>query len=336
MKKVITFGEIMLRLSTPGHARFTQSEVFNATYGGGEANVAVSLAQFGLKSAHVTRFPDNDLGKAATAFLRKFGVTTDNILYGGDRIGLYFLEMGCSVRPGRIIFDRADSSFATLDPQMFDWEGIFEGADWFHWTGITPAISLGAADCCRKAIEVARAKGLMISADINYRRNLWQYGKKASEVMPELIESCDIIVAGHEDAFNILNIKPNSGDYDPEISVSRQIMERFSGIKKIINTNRTSVSASHNKLMGLLYDGEKLIKTATYDINPIVDRIGGGDAFMAGFIYGQLMNMDDQKALNFAVAASVLKHTIEGDANLATVDEVEHILSGEISGRLIR
>ncbi|MFD3000671.1 PfkB family carbohydrate kinase [Pontibacter toksunensis] len=335
-KKVITFGEIMLRLSTPDYARIIQSTHFDATYGGGEANVAVSLAQLGISAGHVTRFPDNELGKAATNLLRKYGVETQHIIYGGDRIGIYFLETGASVRPSKVVYDRSHSSFASLEPDMIDWDEVFADAGWFHWTGITPAISAGAAACCKKAIEVANQKGLTVSADINYRKNLWQYGKTASDVMPELIEGCDIIVSGKGDAKDILNIRPQESGGNELASVFSQIMERFPKVKKIVNTTRGSVSATHNTLSGMLWDGQQMLETQTYDINPIVDRIGGGDAFMAGFIYGQLAYQDDQKALDFGVAASVLKHTIKEDANLATVEEVEALLNGDTSGRLVR
>jgi 2-dehydro-3-deoxygluconokinase len=335
-KKVVTFGEIMLRLSTPGFARVVQSESFNATYGGGEANVAISLAQLGIPAAHVTRFPDNELGKAATNLLQRWGVDTRHVLFGGDRIGIYFLETGASVRPSKVIYDRSHSAFAGLEEGMIDWEQVFRGAGWFHWTGISPAISAGATACCKKAIEVARAMGLTVSTDINYRKNLWQWGKSVQEVMPELIAGCDILVAGKGDARDILNILPQGEGEAGEISIARQIMQRFPQVKKIINTSRGSLSASHNTLSGSLYDGQQLLRTQTYDIQPIVDRIGGGDAFMAGFIYGQLQYGDDQKALDFGVAASVLKHSIEGDANLATVQEVETLLQGDTSGRLVR
>ena len=335
-KKVITFGEIMLRLSTPDYARFIQSTHFDATYGGGEANVAISLAQLGISAGHVTRFPDNELGKAATNLLRKYGVDTQHIVYGGDRIGIYFLETGASVRASKVVYDRAHSAFASLEPDIIDWDEVFADAGWFHWTGITPAISAGAAACCKKAIEVANQKGLTVSADINYRKNLWQYGKTAGDIMPDLIAGCDIIVSGKGDAKDILNIKPKGSEGNELASVFSQIMERFPKVKKILNTTRGSVSASHNTLSGMLWDGEQMLETQTYDINPIIDRIGGGDAFMAGFIYGQLAYQDDQKALDFGVAASVLKHTIKEDANLATVEEVETLLAGDTSGRLVR
>lgn len=326
----------MLRLSTPGHARFEQSGRFDATYGGGEANVAVSLAQLGVPAAHVTRFPANGIGKAATNLLRNFGVDTRHIIYGGERMGLYFLETGASVRPSKIIYDRSHSAFAGLEPDMIDWDTVFEGARWFHWTGISPAISAGAAACCKKAIEVAGKKGLKVSADVNYRKNLWQYGKSASEVMPELIAGCDLIVASSHDAKDILHIEPNGSDPDPDTSVYRQIMERFPKIRNIVTTDRGSLSASHNTLSGRLFNGSKMLQSKTYDIEPIVDRIGGGDAFMAGLIYGLLKLKDEQQALEFGVAASVLKHTIEGDANLASAAEVENLIGGDTSGRLVR
>ena len=335
-KKVITFGEIMLRLSTPGYARVVQSDFFNATYGGGEANVAISLAQLGIPAAHVTRFPDNELGKAATNLLQRFGVDTSHIIFGGDRLGIYFLETGASVRASKVIYDRSHSAFSGLEPEMINWERVFEGAGWFHWTGISPAISAGAAAACKRGIEVARNMGLTVSADINYRKNLWQWGKSVQDVMPDLIKGCDIIVAGKGDAKDILNISPEGSGEDAEVSVAKQIMQRFPNVKKIINTSRKSISASHNTLSGSLFNGKELLQTSTYDIQPIIDRIGGGDAFMAGFIWGQLQYGDDQRALDFAVAASVLKHSIEGDANLATVAEVETLLSGDTSGKLVR
>lgn len=334
--QVVTFGEIMMRLSTPGFARFIQSECFNATYGGGEANVAVSLAQLGVSAAHITRFPDNELGHAATNLLRKYKVDTQHIVYGGDRLGLYFLENGSSVRASKVIYDRSNSSFADLQPDMIDWEEALDGASWFHWTGITPAISEGAAESCRKAIEVANRRGITVSADINYRKNLWQYGKKASEVMPELIAGCNLIVSGKSDAKDILHITSDKPDDESYVDIFNQIMQRFPKVKKIVNTTRGSVSCSHNTLSGMLYDGERLLSTTTYEITPIVDRIGGGDAFMAGLIYGLLKYEDDQKALDFGVAASVLKHTIQQDVNLATVEEVEVLLTGDTSGRLKR
>lgn len=336
MRHVITFGEIMMRLSTPGFARFSQATNLNITYGGGEANVAVSLAYFGLPAAHVTRFPDNDLGQAATALLRQHQVNTAHIIYGGDRLGLYFLETGAVARPSKVVYDRADSAFAQLQPGMLNWEVILKDAQWFHWTGITPAISDGAARSCLEAIQVANKLGITVSADINYRKNLWQYGKSAPEVMPEMIAGCDLIVSSLSDAADILQILPEDNSSDKFISVCQQIMQQYPRIKRIVNTKRGSVNASHNTLAGMLWNGRELVQTPTHDITHIIDRIGGGDAFMAGLIYGLLTYPDDQQALNFAVAASALKHTIEGDANLVTVAEVEPVMHGDSSGRLKR
>ncbi len=336
MQHVITFGEIMMRLSTPGFARFSQATSFNVTYGGGEANVAISLAYFNIPAAHVTRFPANDLGQAATALLRQHQVATDHIIYGGDRLGLYFLETGAVARASKVVYDRADSAFAQLEPGMLNWEEILKNARWFHWTGITPAISAGAAQSCLEAVRVANKLGITVSADINYRKNLWQYGKKAYEVMPELVAGCDLIVSSIGDAADILQIEPIEEEADRFVSVCRQIMQQYPRIKKIVNTKRGSINASHNTLSGMMWNGQELLHTPTHDMTHIVDRIGGGDAFMAGLIYGLLTYQNDQQALDFAVAASALKHTIEGDANLVTVAEVEPVMHGDSSGRLKR
>jgi 2-dehydro-3-deoxygluconokinase len=337
LKKVVTFGEIMLRLSTPGFSRFIQADNFNATYGGGEANVAISLAQFGLPAEHVTRFPDNDLGRAATGLLQKYSVQTRNILYGGDRLGIYFLETGAISRSSKVVYDRAGSSFAQLEPGMFNWEEIFKDAGWFHWTGITPAISEGAARVCQEAIKAANKLGITVSSDTNYRRNLWQYGKTAREVMPELVAGCDIIVCSKGDAADMFGIEPNKKvEGSGFVSVCKQLMERFPKVKKIVNTKRESISASHNTLNGVMWNGKEYLKTPVHQITPIIDRIGGGDAFMAGLIYGLLTYKNDQKALDFAVAASALKHSVEGDANLISAAEVEPVMQGDSSGKLLR
>jgi 2-dehydro-3-deoxygluconokinase len=335
-KKVVTFGEIMLRLSTPGFARFGQATSFNVTYGGGEANVAISLAHLGIPAEHITRFPDNDMGRAATQLLQKNGLITKNIQYGGDRLGLYYLETGASVRPSKVVYDRANSSFAQLKPGMFNWKAILKDAAWFHWTGITPAISQGAAECCLEAIKTANHLGVTVSSDTNYRKNLWQYGKEAHQVMPELVAGCDLIICSKGDAADMFGIQPKKNAESEYVSVCKQLMKKFPRVKKIVNTKRGSVSASHNTLSGVLWNGTELLKTDTYQITPIVDRIGGGDAFMAGLIYGLLNYGDDQKALEFGLAASVLKHTVEGDANLVSVAEVETVMSGDVSGKLAR
>ena len=344
MKRVVTFGEIMLRLATPGFMRFGQSETLTATYGGGEANVAVSLANFGIPVDYVTRLPKNDLGDACVMELRKFGVGVDHIIYGGDRIGIYFLETGAVSRGSKVIYDRAHSSVSEVQSGMIDWEKVLDGAAWFHWTGITPAISASAAEVCREAIQTANKKGITVSCDLNFRKNLWKYGKKASEVMPELVAGTDIILGNEEDAAMVLGIHPEGVDvtaghveaaaYE---SVSRQIMERFPGCKKVITTLRGSVNANHNSWSGVLWNGNVLYEAPTYQITHIVDRVGGGDSFMGGLIYGLLTwPEDDQKALNFAVAASCLKHTIYGDFNRVSVGEVEKLMGGDASGRVAR
>ncbi|MCS7004044.1 MAG: sugar kinase [Cytophagales bacterium] len=344
MKKVVTFGEIMLRLSPPGFLRFTQAESFEATFGGGEANVAVSLANYGIPTDYITRLPNNDIAKKCVMELRKYGVGTSNIIYGGERIGIYFCETGAVQRASKVIYDRAGSAIAEIKPGMIKWEEIFKDAQWFHWTGITPAISQGAADACLEAIQVANKMGVTVSTDLNYRKNLWKYGKKASEVMPELVKGCDIILGNEEDAEKVFGIHPQGVDVtkghleaSAYESVCKQLMEKFPRAKKVIITLRGSISASHNTWSGVLYDGKKLYQAPEYQITHIVDRVGGGDSFMGGLIYGLITYPDnDQKALNFAVAASCLKHTIKGDFNLVTVSEVETLMSGDGSGRVSR
>ena len=345
MQKVVTFGEIMLRLATPGYLRFAQTDIFEATYGGGEANVAVSLANYGLQAQFVTRLPQNDLGEAAVMNLRKYNVDTDSIIWGGERLGIYFLESGAVSRGSKVVYDRAMSSISEIKKGMIDWEKVLEGASWFHWTGITPAISQGAADVCLEAIQTANRLGVPVSCDLNYRKNLWKYGKKAGEVMEALVAGCDVILGNEEDAEKVFNIHPEGVDvthgdtmeakaYE---SVCQQLMQKFPRCKKAIITLRGSINANHNSWAGVLYDGKKLYESPTYQITHIVDRVGGGDSFMGGLIYGLLTYTDnDQKALNFAVAASCLKHTIKGDFNLVTVDEVEKLMSGDASGRVSR
>lgn len=321
----------MMRLTAPGNRRFSQAASFGITYGGGEANVAAALAQMGVPAAHVTVFPDNDLGRAAAAFFRKAGVGTEHFYFRNGRLGLYFMEVGAALRPSRIVYDRYESAFARLDPDWFDWGKILADARWFHWTGITPAISETAAIACSEAIRTARRLGIPVSADVNYRRVLWQYGKSAAEVMPALVEGCDIVVCTEGDAADIFGIQTNNFP-----DMARQMMQRFPNLKRILATRRDTISASHNRLTGLCFDGEQVAESPTFDIDPVVDRIGGGDAFMAGYIYGALHFANQSDALAFATAASALKHTIEGDFNLVTVAEVEQVMGGDVSGRLLR
>lgn len=346
MSKVITFGEIMLRLATPDYLRFSQSSTLSATFGGGEANVAVSLANYGVDVEFVTRLPKNDIAAACVGELRKYGVGIKNIVYGGERLGIYFLETGAVARPSKVVYDRAHSSISTIEKGMIDWEKVFEGADWFHWTGITPAISASAAEVCLEACEAANRLGVTVSCDLNFRKNLWKYGKTAAEVMPALVECCDVILGNEEDAEKVFGIKPEGFDVTAtggEVeqaafeSVCRQLMQRFPRAKKVIITLRGSINANHNTWGGVLFDGQKLYASPRYDITHIVDRVGGGDSFMGGLIYGlREYKGDDQRALNFAVAASALKHTIYGDFNLVTVAEVENLMKGDGSGRVAR
>lgn len=342
--KIVTFGEIMLRLATPEHRRFSQADLFNASFGGGEANVAVSLANFGLKTEYITRLPANDLGDAVLMELRRYGVGTTHILRGGERLGIYFLETGSVSRPGKVIYDRAHSSIAEIRPGMINWKEVFRDASWFHWTGITPAVSEGASLVCMEAINAARRSGMTVSCDLNFRKNLWKWGKSAAEVMPELVNECDIILGNEEDAEKVFSIRPDSTDVlkgdlkgsDYE-SVCRKLGALFPKAGKIIITLRGSISADHNTWSGLLFDGQRLYEAPVYQITHIVDRVGGGDSFMAGIIYGlTTWPGDDLKALNFAVAASCLKHTIHGDFNLVTVAEVEQLMKGDTSGRVVR
>lgn len=345
MSKVVTFGEIMLRLATPEHLRFRQARSFNATFGGGEANVAVSLANYGIDVDYVTRLPQNDLGAACAAELRSFGVGTSNIVYGGERLGIYYLETGAVARSSKVVYDRAHSSAATVERGMIDWEQVLAGADWFHWTGITPAISASAAEVCLDACRAANRLGVKVSCDLNYRKNLWKYGKTAAEVMPALVECCDVILGNEEDAEKVFGIKPEGfdaaatqGEVDAAAfrSVCTQLMVRFPRAKKVVITLRGSINADHNTWGGVLFDGETLYRSPRYDITDIVDRVGGGDSFMGGLIYGLVTYDDDQRALNFAAAASALKHTIYGDFNMVSVAEVENLMKGDGSGRVAR
>lgn len=335
----------MLRLATPGYRRFIQSNSLTATFGGGEANVAVSLANYGIPVDFITRLPQNDIADWCISELRKYNVGTQNIIRGGDRVGVYFLETGAVARPSKVIYDRAGSAVAEIVPGMINWSEVLKKAGWFHWTGITPALSQGVADTCLEAIKTANDMGVTVSCDLNYRKNLWKYGKKASEIMPALVEGCDIILGNEEDAEKVFGIKPEGfqaeragGEVDAAEfeSVCKQLSQRFPRAKKVIITLRGSINANHNTWGGCLYS-DRLYRSRRYDITHIVDRVGGGDSFMGGLIYGLLTYKDDdQQALDFAVAASCLKHTIYGDFNLVTVPEVETLMKGDGSGRVVR
>ena len=343
MAKAVTFGEIMLRLATPGHLRFGQTSVYESTFGGGEANVAVSLANYGIDAEFVTRLPENDIADACLRELRGLGVEIKNCIRGGERIGIYFLETGAVARASKVVYDRAHSAVSEIEPGMVDWKKVLKGADWFHWTGITPAISQGAADVCLEALKAASELGVTVSCDLNFRKKLWKYGKTAGEVMENLVPYCDVIIGNEEDAEKVFGIKPDDFNAEDGViensrfeSVARKLMDRFPKAKKVVITLRGSVNADHNTWSGVLFDGKKLFSSRTYDITDIVDRVGGGDSFGGGLIYGLLTYGDDQKALDFATAASCLKHTVSGDYNRVTVAEVEGLMKGNGSGRVSR
>jgi 2-dehydro-3-deoxygluconokinase len=344
MKKVVTFGEIMMRLSPPGFLRFGQAKHFDVTFGGGEANVSVSLAHYGVPTDFVTRLPHNPLGDACISYLRSFGVGTSKILRGGSRLGIYFLENGAVQRGSKVVYDRDASSIATIERGMLDWDTIFSDADWFHWTGITPSISKGLCDACLEGIAKAKEKGLTVSCDLNYRAKLWNWGKKAREVMPELVGHCDIAIGNEEDADKVFGIKAPDADVgkgkveaEKYVFVAEELKKMFPNLKIVAITLRGSISASHNTWSGLLHDGNTAHVGPVFDITDIIDRVGGGDAFAGGLIYGLRMYGNQlEKALHFAVAASCLKHSVVGDFNMVTVDEVERIMGGEASGRVSR
>ena len=338
--KTVTFGEIMLRLSPPAHARFLQTGQFDIVAGGGEANVAVSLANCGLDAEFVTALPDQELGQIAVNALRAYGVDTTHMVRGGKRLGLYFVEKGASQRPSKVIYDRADSSIAQAGSADFDWDAIFEGADWFHWTGITPALGGNLPQICLEACKAAKAKGITISCDLNYRNKLWTR-EEARKVMSELVRYVDVCIANEEDAKDVFGIQAENTDISSGklnhagyISVARQITEKF-GCQKVAITLRSSLSAFDNDWAGMLYTDGQAYFSPTYRIH-IVDRVGGGDSFGGGLIYGLLTEKAPQDVINFAVAASCLKHSIEHDFNLVTVAEVENLAKGNASGRIQR
>ena len=346
MNKVVTFGEIMLRLSPPGYLRFSQTNSFDIVYGGGESNVAVSLANYGIPVEFVSRIPKSEIGECALMELRKRGVGTSHIVLGGERLGIYFMETGAVNRSSNVVYDRTNSAMAELKSGMINWDKVFDGVSWFHWTGITPAISKNAADVCLEAVKIASDKGLTISTDLNYRSKLWKHEGNRNEIMTELTSYSDIILGNEEDTEMHFGIKPEGLDITSQgnemnseafLSVCNQMMKKFPKAKKIIITLRGSISASHNSWAGILYDGKKMYESLQYQITDIVDRIGGGDSFMGGLIYGFLnYPNEDQKALDFAAAASSLKHTIKGDVNLVKVEEVEKLMNGNSSGRVNR
>ncbi|MBE6651424.1 MAG: sugar kinase [Ruminococcaceae bacterium] len=340
MKRIITFGEIMLRLAPEGYYRFLQADTLGATFGGGEANVAVSLANFGMDAAFVTKLPKHDIGQAAVNSLRRYGVDTSKITRGGDRVGIYFLEKGASQRPSKVIYDRAYSAISMAKPEDFDWVEIFKGADWFHFTGITPALGDDVAAICLEACKEAKKQGLQISCDLNYRKKLWTR-EKAGEVMGKLMPFVDVCIANEEDAGDVFGIKAahtdiTGGKINEEgyKDVAKQLADRF-GFKKVAITLRSSISANDNKWAAMLYENGEYFFSKSYLMH-IVDRVGGGDSFGAGLIYATLSEMSSQEIIEFAVAASCLKHSVEGDFNMVTVPEVMQLAGGDGSGRVVR
>jgi 2-dehydro-3-deoxygluconokinase len=340
MSKVVSFGEIMLRLSTERHLRFSQAKAFGASYGGGEFNVAVSLANYGVTAEFVTRLPENEIGACAIKEMRKMNVESKNIIYGGERLGIYFLETGAGTRGSNVVYDRAHSSMATIEKGNIDWQKVLEGAKWFHWSGITTALSESAAEACLEAVKVAHKLGLNISCDLNYRSKLWQYGKNPSEVMPELLKYCNVILGDIDTAYFMLGktkVNPNYQDEKSLPSLYTALFDMLPNLKTVATTLRYSVSASHQRIGGILFDGKTIYQAAVKEVTPVIDRVGSGDAFMGGLIYGLLeYSNNNQKALDFAVAACCLKHTIAGDYNLATLKEVENMANGDSAGLVSR
>lgn len=340
MKKVVTLGEIMLRLSTPRFERFVQSESFDVIYGGGEANVAVSLANYGFDSYFVSKLPENDIGQSAINHLRRFGVDTKYISRGGDRVGIYYLESGASMRPSKVIYDRANSSISQASIEDFDFDKIFKDAEWFHFSGITPALSKEAATLTEEALKAAKKHKVTVSVDLNYRKNLWT-PEEAQKVMTNLMQYVDVCIGNEEDAELTLGFKPGNTDVtagklelDGYKNIFKQMMDKFN-FKYVVSSLRESYSASDNGWSACAYDGKEFYHSTKYDVR-IVDRVGGGDSFASGFITGILNDKNFKDALEFGVAASALKHTIHGDFNMVTVDEVENLLQGDASGRVQR
>jgi 2-dehydro-3-deoxygluconokinase len=342
-KRVVTFGEVMLRLKSPGFERLFQSPVLEATFGGAEANVAVSICNYGLQATFATAIPANNIGDACMGELRRWGVDTSAVKRQGERLGIYFLETGANQRASKVTYDRGASSISTAKSGDFDWDTIFDGASWFHVSGVTPAISQSAADLSIEAAKAAQAKGITVSCDYNYRKNLWKYGKKAPEVMRELVKYVDVGIANEEDCQMSLGVKMDgidvhSGELDSAKyeAMAKKVLDEFPNLKKQVITLRESHSADRNGWSACLHNGKEFLMSRHYDITDIVDRVGGGDSFAGGLIYGMLAYPNDQQALEFATAASCLKHSINGDFNRVTVPEVEALMKGDASGRVQR
>lgn len=340
MKKVVTFGEILMRLSASNGFRFSQANSFDICFGGGEFNVATSLANFGIESEFITCLPNNDLGKRALMEIRKQHIASENILFEGEKLGVYFIEEGSSIRASQVIYDRESSAMSQLKTGKINWEKIFKNASHFHWSGITPAISYSAADVCMEALHVAQKKGITISCDLNYRSKLWKYGKEPKDIMPAMLKYCHIILGDIDTALFMLGKEAVNPDYQNTETLFNHydyIKLLCPNIQKIATTLRYSLSVNHQQIAGILYDGKKIFSSKIIDINPVVDRIGTGDAFMSGLLYGFLNpSFNEQKTLDFATATCALKHTIKGDINQFSIQEVEKLINGDFSGKVTR
>lgn len=345
-KKVVSFGEIMMRLTPPDKLRFTQTDLLQVNYGGSEANVAVSLANFGLKSEFVTCLPANRVADACLDDLRRYGVETQHIRRDGERLGIYYMEESVALRNSHVVYDRSGSSFATLRPGTIDWEEVFDGAYWFHWSGIAAAVSASTAAVCAEAVDAARRMGLIVSCDINYRKNLWKYGAQIDEVLPPMMEQCDVLFGTDDEFERVLGIrlpafKACDASYTPDLAgyeaAARTVMERFPRCRSIVFALRNVLSANHHTISGTLFTEGRLLRTRVYDVDPVVDCVGVGDAFVAGLLYGLIAYSDDaQTALDFGAAACALKNTIPGDYSQFSAEDVRTLAAGPLTGRISR
>lgn len=342
--KIVTFGELLMRLTPPGNFRFAQADTYRVVYGGAEANTAISLSQMGHDVHYVSQLPDTMIGKTALREVSKWGVNVESVKFSGEKMGIYFLERGVSVRGGQIIYDRKNSSFSQIDENSFDWDELLDGADWFHWTGITPAVSAGAARACLAAVKAAHKRGVPISCDLNYRSMLWQYGQSPREIMPELISMSTVVLANEHDVANYLGIEPSDYDYE-EVEgfgkrcyefVSKALVSQFPTIKTVVTTLRQTINATHNRWSGIVYHDGRFVRGKVYNLDSIVERIGGGDSFMGAYLHGVLQYRDQQKALDFGLAGSSLKLTVPGDYNIASEQEVLAFMNSKSVGRINR
>lgn len=339
-KKIVTFGEILMRLTPSGDDRFSQANELEILFGGGEFNVLASLANYNIPVEFVSRIPDNQLGRAAISHIRSANVGVDKVMLGGERLGLYFMEKGVGLRSGSVVYDRANSSFSTIEKGMINWDEVFKDAKWFHWSGITPALSVSVAEVCLEAVVEAGKRGIMVSADLNYRSKLWNYGREPSWIMPQLLSHTNVLLGDIDSAMMMIGENEVSADYEDRTSIIPyydRLMKRFPSIEVIATSLRKTINASHYKIGGVVYDGKELNRVDYIDVSPIADRVGSGDAFMGGLIYGLLSyHPDYKKALEFSVAACCLKHTITGDINCVSVDEVLKLMKGETTGKVDR